>query len=133
VRLEPDPTDLTALERGECLRLLGTTSVGRLGVCLRGLPWVVPVSFVFDGARILVDVGPDPALMRAVRDAVVAFEADDVDPDSHERWSVMATGIARPLHWSWHGGGDDHDCAADGHVVALEPEIIAGRLPALAR
>jgi hypothetical protein len=126
-------TNPTTLDRAECLRLLGTTSVGRLGVTLRGLPWVVPVRFVFDGARILVDVGPDPAIIAAVRDAVVAFEADDVDASSHERWSVMATGIARRLHWSWRGDGSDHDHAAEGNILAIDPEILTGWSPAVPR
>jgi hypothetical protein len=92
---------------------------------------VVPVRFVFDGARILVDVGPDPTIVAAARNAVVAFETDDVDALSHERWSVMATGFARALHWSWDGS--DHDHAGEGHVLALEPEILTGWMPAVAR
>ena len=120
-----------SIDRSECMRLLGTTSVGRIGLTLRGLPWVVPVRFVFDGARILVDVGSDPTFIAAARNAVVAFEADDVDARSHERWSVMATGIARPLHWTWRGDGD-RDHADDGSVLAIEPEIMAGWQPAVA-
>jgi len=131
--MDTEQTGRTTLERDECLRLLGLTSVGRLGVTLRGLPWVVPVRFVFDGVRILADVGEDAALIGATRDAVVAFETDDVDPISHERWSVMATGVARPLHWSWRGDGTDHDHAADGNIVAIEPAMLTGWRPAVHR
>ena len=121
------------LDRAECLRLLGTTSVGRLGLTLRGLPWVVPVRFVFDGVRILVDMGPDPAICAAARDAVVAFQTDEVDAVAHERWSVMATGIARALHWTWRDDGSDFDHTAEGHVLAIVPEILTGWMPAMAR
>jgi nitroimidazol reductase NimA-like FMN-containing flavoprotein (pyridoxamine 5'-phosphate oxidase superfamily) len=131
--MDTDQTNGTTLERVDCLRLLGTTSVGRLGVTLRGLPWVVPVRFVFDGTRILVDVGHDPAIVAAARDAVVAFETDDVETRTHERWSVMATGFARPVHWSWRSDGFDHDHAAEGHIVAIDPELLTGWMPAVAR
>jgi nitroimidazol reductase NimA-like FMN-containing flavoprotein (pyridoxamine 5'-phosphate oxidase superfamily) len=131
VSIQTEHSNRTTLERDECLRLLGTTSVGRIGVTMRGLPWVVPVRFVFDGARILVDVGPDPAIIAAARNAVVAFETDDVDARTHERWSVMATGFARALHWSWDGS--DHDHVAEGHVLAIEPEVLSGWMPAVAR
>jgi nitroimidazol reductase NimA-like FMN-containing flavoprotein (pyridoxamine 5'-phosphate oxidase superfamily) len=121
------------LDREECLRLLGTTSVGRIGVTLRGLPWIVAVRFVFDGARILVDVGSDPAIVAAARDAVVAIETDVVDVHSHEHWSVMATGFARPLHWSWRTDDVDQGLAADGHILAIDPEILTGRLHSVPR
>ena len=69
----------------------------------------------------------------AVRDAVVAFETDDVDARSHERWSVMVTGIARRLHWSCRGDGSDFDHAAEGQILAIEPEIMTGWMPAVVR
>jgi nitroimidazol reductase NimA-like FMN-containing flavoprotein (pyridoxamine 5'-phosphate oxidase superfamily) len=120
------------LEPSECKRLLATATVGRLGLTVRGLPWVVPVRFVFDGSRILVDVGTNPAIAAGARDAVVAFETDDVDPDTHERWSVMATGIAREVHWSWSEGHatTNHD---GGTLLALDPEILMGWSPAVVR
>ena len=120
------------IDRAECKRLLGTASVGRLGLTVRGLPWVVPVRYVFDGARLLLDVGASPAIAAAARDAVVAFETDDVDPVSHERWSVMATGIARQVHWSWSEGHVD-PYHHGGTLLALEPEIMTGWSPAVAR
>jgi nitroimidazol reductase NimA-like FMN-containing flavoprotein (pyridoxamine 5'-phosphate oxidase superfamily) len=121
-----------SLDRSECKRLLGTATVGRLGVTVRGLPWVVPVRFVFDGARILVDVGIDPAIAAAARDAVVGFEADDIDSVTHERWSVMATGFAREVHWSWSEGHvtTHHD---GGTLLANDPEIMTGWCPAVMR
>jgi uncharacterized protein len=121
------------LDRSECKRLLGTTTVGRLGLTVRGLPWVIPVRFVFDGARILVDVGKDAAMANAARDAVVAFETDDVDPVSHQRWSVMATGIAREVHWSWSEGHVDPHQHEGGTLLAIDPEIMTGWCPAVVR
>jgi hypothetical protein len=127
--------DSATLDRTECLRLLGTSTVGRLGVTLRGLPWVVPVSYVFDGSRILVLMGSNPSIAAAARDAVVAFETDDVDPISHERWTVMATGIARDtwLGSAWADQADDGDGDGASPVLAIEPEILSGRRPAVAR
>jgi hypothetical protein len=123
---------MIALDGPECLRLLESTSIGRLGLTMRGLPWVVPVRFMLDGARILVDVGSDPAIVAATRDAVVAFETDGGGVPAEERWAVMATGFARPLERSSPGDGSDSDDAASGHVFGIDPEILTGWSPAIA-
>jgi uncharacterized protein len=132
VTTDIDQVGRATLGRRECMRLLGTATVGRLGLTVRGLPWVVPVRFVFDGARILVDVGADAAIANAARDAVVAFETDDVDPTTHERWSVMATGFAREVHWSW-SEGHVNPYRDGGALLAIDPEIMTGWSPAMVR
>jgi hypothetical protein len=69
----------------------------------------------------------------------VAFEVDDIDPVQHTGWSVVVTGVARPVV-------DPEQLAAledlgiarwaparNGHTVEVSIELISGRrlLPGL--
>lgn len=92
-----DRNGLEVLDREECLALLATATLGRIGVTMGALPRVFPVNFWFDGGRILVRTGPGTTLDAALRHSVVAFEVDDVDPLGHAGWSVMVTGEAHAI------------------------------------
>jgi uncharacterized protein len=131
--LELDRNGLVMLDRTECLRLLSRATVGRIGLTSGALPIVLPVNFWFDGEEIYTRTGPGTKLAVATKDAVVAFEVDDIDPLWHTGWSVMVTGIAhhvvdprelerlatKPIaRWAPLGGE---------HVVAIRPELISGR------
>jgi nitroimidazol reductase NimA-like FMN-containing flavoprotein (pyridoxamine 5'-phosphate oxidase superfamily) len=124
---------LEVLERDECLRLLGTATLGRIGVSSGALPIVLPVNFRFDGRRILFRTGAGTKLDAATQNAVVAFEVDEIDPPAHTGWSVVVRGVARELtdrdelaeaqrpplaRWA---PGEDH------RVLAIAPEIVSGR------
>lgn len=128
-----DRNGLEILDRGECLRLLATATLGRIGLTSGALPTVLPVNFWFDGKRILVRTGAGTKLDAATRNAVVAFEVDDIDALSHTGWSVVITGRAEqvvdqaelarlehaPLaHWAPFGRSN---------VVAIDPELVSGR------
>lgn len=131
--MEIDRNGLEVLERAECLRLLSTATLGRVGVSLGALPTVLPVNFWFDGDRILVRTGPGSKLDAAIRNAVVAFEVDDLDPIYHSGWSVVVTGIAREI--TDQAERDDLRSAplarwapkGDGHLVAISTEMVTGR------
>lgn len=131
--LETDRNGLVMLDRHECLHLLASATLGRIGLTTGALPAVLPVNFWFDGERILIHTGPGTKLAAATQDAVVAFEVDDMDAFWHTGWSVLVTGIAHHLtdplelekvhdlpipRWAPRGGG---------HVVAIVPELISGR------
>lgn len=132
-RREVDRNGLVMLDRAECLRLLGTATLGRIGLTSGALPAVLPVNFWFDGQRICIRTGPGTKLSAATRDAVVAFEVDEIDPLWHSGWSVMVTGLAHHVvdpeelarldempipYWAPRGGD---------HVIAITPELISGR------
>lgn len=76
----------------ECLRLLDTVPIGRMVFTEGVLPAVHPVNFLRDGNSIIVRTGPGGKLDAARRGDVVAFEADQVDPDTHSGWSVLVVG-----------------------------------------
>jgi nitroimidazol reductase NimA-like FMN-containing flavoprotein (pyridoxamine 5'-phosphate oxidase superfamily) len=88
----PRGEGLEILSREECIRLLGRASLGRVGASVGALPAVLPVSFALVGGDVVFPVEPGGELDMAARDAVVAFEADCLDP--MEGWSVVVTGIA---------------------------------------
>ena len=81
------------LEDCECLRLLRTVPVGRVVFTRGGLPAVRVVGFRVDEDTIVfVADDEEEGIRAAVRGDVVAFEADDLDADRHEGWTVTAVG-----------------------------------------
>ena len=97
--MELDRNGLEVLSRAECLDLLGRVSIGRVGCSTGALPTVLPVNFVVDGESVVIRTAPGSKLDAATRHAVVAFEADDIDPVYHSGWSVLATGQPATSAW----------------------------------
>ncbi|MFC9819561.1 pyridoxamine 5'-phosphate oxidase family protein [Streptomyces erythrochromogenes] len=89
------------LDRAEALRLLATVSLGRIVFTQHALPAVRPVNHLVEGEDIIVRIHGGGALasLTAPADvsAVVAYEADVIDPDTHLGWSVVVTGYARAV------------------------------------
>ena len=95
--MEIDRNGLTVLSREECLRLLSTATVGRLGITSQALPTVLPVNFRLTDAGVVFSTGRGSKLEAATRGTVVAFEADEIDRTTHTGWSVVVTGMAREV------------------------------------
>ncbi|TCO20324.1 pyridoxamine 5'-phosphate oxidase-like protein [Kribbella steppae] len=87
-----DTAGLKILTRAECLRLLGSVSVGRLVYTDGALPVVRLVNFVVDANTVVFASADGDKLRAAERGDVVAFEADAVDLDRHLGWTVTAVG-----------------------------------------
>jgi nitroimidazol reductase NimA-like FMN-containing flavoprotein (pyridoxamine 5'-phosphate oxidase superfamily) len=131
----PDPHGMVELGSDECLELLASVPVGRVGVTIDALPAVLPVNFVVWQGAIVFRTVPGTKLDAAAAGEVVAFEADAwASPDRPEAWSVLVRGVARevtdpaelavllelPLDsWAWDG--------AAGRFVCIEPTVITGR------
>ncbi|MBB5896734.1 pyridoxamine 5'-phosphate oxidase family protein [Kutzneria kofuensis] len=87
-----DAAGLEVLDRAECLELLKTVPVGRIVFTDQALPAVLPVNYsVWDGS-LLIRSGAGGKLAVAIRNAVVAFEVDEIDRDSGKGWSVVVVG-----------------------------------------
>ncbi|MEQ4209995.1 pyridoxamine 5'-phosphate oxidase family protein [Actinopolymorpha sp. B9G3] len=86
--------EFEVLDVMECLRLLDGALVGRVVFTDKTLPSVQPVNFVLDGDAVIIRTAVGSDLARAVRDAVVAFEVDDIDLEQWRGWSVNAIGRA---------------------------------------
>jgi nitroimidazol reductase NimA-like FMN-containing flavoprotein (pyridoxamine 5'-phosphate oxidase superfamily) len=128
-----DRNGMEVLERDECLRLLSTAHLGRVGLTSGALPLVLPVNFRLHDDEVLFRSTAGTKLDLATRGTVVAFEVDDFDPLSHAGWSVVVTGRARRLPVAeaderlraapiprWVAGGADH-------TVAVTTELVSGR------
>jgi hypothetical protein len=87
---------LEALPREESLRLLGSTSLGRVVFTQFALPAIRPVNHIVEGDRIIIRTHLGGAIDSAVAGTgtVVAYEADMIDPDDHLGWSVIVIGRA---------------------------------------
>jgi uncharacterized protein len=123
---------LEVIEAPECRRLLASVPVGRIVFTDQAMPAVRPVNFVVHDGAIIVRTGEGSKLAAASRDAVVAFEADEVDPEYQTGWSVVVVGRAHevtdqaslrellnlPLH-PWASGVRDH-------VIRIPIEVIYG-------
>jgi hypothetical protein len=99
------------------MRLLGDASMGRVVFTHRALPAIRPVNHIVEGEKIVIRVDRESALARAIgtnsRD-VVAYEADDIDPQDHLGWSVIVIGRAHLL-------GDGEEAAR--YRQALQPWV----------
>lgn len=119
--VEVDRNGLEVLDRSECLRLLGTAGVGRVGTSAGALPVVLPVPFQVIGDDLVFRVGSGSTVAPGVVGAVVAFEVDDLDPLLADGWTVVVTGVARRLGLP-EGWSD-----ADGAFVAVPTDLVTGR------
>jgi hypothetical protein len=125
-----DRNGLEVLGRQECLRLLSTGTIGRIGITSRALPAILPINYRVDGDRILFRTSPGTKLDAATHNAVVAFEVDHVDPIYHSGWSVLVTGVASDVSESEAAEVDATPRWApgpDGRLVAISINQISGR------
>lgn len=131
--LEVDRNGLEVLDRGECLRLLGTATLGRVGISFGALPNILPVNFRLVGDEIAFRTTVGTKLDAAACNAVVAFEVDDLDPMYHTGWSVVVLGLAREVtddaeRRRFEAAHIPRWAPVDAQrVVAISTEMISGR------
>ncbi|GAA0913804.1 pyridoxamine 5'-phosphate oxidase family protein [Streptomyces thermoalcalitolerans] len=123
-----------ALDRQECLRLLGKVPVGRVVYTRHALPAVLPVNFSLDtDSSVLVRTSARSDLVRAVDGVVVAFEADEFDAATRSGWSVVVTGRAHVVtdpaehERLLRTGPDSWMPIQDNVFIRIEATMITGR------
>jgi nitroimidazol reductase NimA-like FMN-containing flavoprotein (pyridoxamine 5'-phosphate oxidase superfamily) len=84
------------LDEAECLRLLASTTVGRVGFVVDDRPIVLPVNYALDGRTVVFRTGEGTVLNKAALH-VIAFEVDKIDDATHSGWSVLAQGVAQDV------------------------------------
>ena len=89
--------ELEVLNRRQCLDLLQTVRVGRLVFTEDALPAVQPVNFRLWRDDVVIRVAGGPKLAAATHNLVVAFQADELDPDLRTGWSVTVVGHAHRM------------------------------------
>ena len=87
-----DHAGLEILPFGECLRLLASVPVGRVGFVADGEVAVIPVNHVVDGQDVVFRTGYGSKLSAAGGEALAAFEADHYDERTRSGWSVLVSG-----------------------------------------
>jgi uncharacterized protein len=88
---------LTVLTHDECLAMLATVPIGRVGLTLNALPVVLPVNFAVLEGDIVFRTVEGTKFHAAATGTVVAFEVDGYDLDGARGWSVMVQGPSRVL------------------------------------
>ena len=86
--------EFTRLGRAECLRLLASVPVGRLIFTVNALPTARPMNFVLVDGLIVLRTTAQSTATRKIDQAIVAFEADELDAANRSGWSVVVTGHA---------------------------------------
>lgn len=129
----PKGQPLEELNRRQCLDLLAGPRVGRLVFTEDALPAVQPVNYRLWRDDVVIRVSGGAKLAAATGNQVVAFEADELDPDLRTGWSVTVVGHAEPVTdvdalvelagtflQSWVDGPRDH-------FVRIRTEKMTGR------
>ncbi len=132
--MQVNGTHLQELSRGECLRLIATTAVGRIIYTRQAMPAVELVNFALCDGDIVIRTSSSGKLAAAVRGAVVAFEVDQLNPGDKSGWSVTAIGRSREVTDSaeaerlrgiglstWVPGEREH-------FIRITPEVVNGRM-----
>ncbi|WP_020666877.1 pyridoxamine 5'-phosphate oxidase family protein [Amycolatopsis nigrescens] len=119
------------LRHGECLRLLGSVSLGRVVYTDNAMPAIRPVNFLLREGVVVFRVGEDQQMATAIKGAVVAFQADRFAADLTVGWTVRVIGRATEIR-------DRSECAqladlglrgwspADARYIAVEVELAIG-------
>jgi uncharacterized protein len=79
----------------ESIRLLRTTTIGRVAYSQAALPAIRAVSYTLRDEAVVIPARAGSALAQAARGSVVAFEADCYDPAARTGWSVTVVGPSR--------------------------------------
>jgi nitroimidazol reductase NimA-like FMN-containing flavoprotein (pyridoxamine 5'-phosphate oxidase superfamily) len=93
---------LVELTRDEALRLLAGVRLGRIVFTRNALPAIRPVNHIVEDGAIIMRTHGDSAIAgqtsgTGIGGVVVAYEADQIDPETHKGWSVVITGYARKV------------------------------------
>ncbi len=97
---DPRPHTSVPIDRLEALRLLADAGFGRVVYTREALPAIRPVNHLVEDGVIIVRIQLTCRLTTTVhtnQDVVVAYQADHIDPALYTGWSVVVTGIARPV------------------------------------
>ncbi len=122
-----------ALDDETAMARLASADVGRVAVVVRGHPFIFPVNHRVIGGVVVFRTDDGVKLDGVFTSPSVAFEADGVDADTGEAWSVIVAGQAQavadadrlaeiePLLPSTFTG------AEPPFVVEIHPNEISGR------
>ncbi|NLT54879.1 MAG: pyridoxamine 5'-phosphate oxidase family protein [Actinomycetales bacterium] len=130
---EPMASDGEVLDESTSWSLLAQAQVGRLAVCAPGDIDIFPLNYVVDDGTIVFRTAEGTKLVEVVMTGRIAFEADGVDAEAGQAWSVVVKGYARVLERfddiyrvadlplvPWNAGPKER-------FVRITPEQVTGR------
>lgn len=130
------PREVVELDRAEAMRLLADAHYGRVVFTKDALPAIRPVNHIVDDGQIIVRTRLTAKVSDVVQSntnggVVVAYEADDLDPDSQTGWSVVVTGLATTVTDPDRVGRYEQLLSpwvnkVMDTVIAINPEIVTG-------
>ena len=91
-RYSTDHAGLEILPFEECLRLLASVPVGRVGFIADGELVILPVNHVVDGHDVAFRTAHGSKLAATEGQHLATFEADHYNEQTHSGWSVVVTG-----------------------------------------
>jgi nitroimidazol reductase NimA-like FMN-containing flavoprotein (pyridoxamine 5'-phosphate oxidase superfamily) len=127
--------DLENISPDACFALLATARVGRLVYHDDRGPLAVPVNYAMAGHTVVFRV-EDGTKRAAMQEPLLAFEVDEVDPDTQSAWSILVRGVGNevdraqiPALIKAMEGHFPAPWAAGIHNVWLqiEPQTVTGR------
>jgi hypothetical protein len=120
------------IEAVEGRRLLGSAGVGRALHTSRAMPAVTVLDYeVADGVlHFVADAGGEVA--GAVRDHVIAFHVEQIDPSDENGWTVTVLGAAYLVDWPGPAGVQGHlgvqGAEVHEQLFGLSLEHVSGQL-----
>ncbi|MEU1290026.1 pyridoxamine 5'-phosphate oxidase family protein [Kitasatospora sp. NPDC005856] len=122
--------ETTSPDGPQWLRLLSTAAVGRLVYTVDALPAVMPVRYrVTSEGGVLLRADADSEIVRAVADAVVAFEVGELSEADGSGWSVTLLGRAdvTPDAGQEHPVRPSAEAVAGRVTIRIRPELVTAR------
>ena len=83
------------LDEPTCLALLSGSPIGRVAYIFAGIVRLVPVNIAVRDSAVLFRVGTGVLLAAITDGQLLTLEADHIDADRCDSWSVIVTGSAR--------------------------------------
>jgi uncharacterized protein len=129
-------TRLVTLDRAECLRLLASTTLGRLAINAPGWPPMIrPVNYAFDerSQSVVFRSGAGSKLTALLHAERVAFEIDGADPVHRLGWSVIVVGpveaVTNPAERNRleRSGPQPWVTAERAHLQRIRVTVVSGR------
>ena len=110
---------LEILTPDECLDLLRAHTLGRVAVHIVGAPVILPVNYALLDDDVVFRTDPGSKLYAALMKIMVAFEVDEIDPESRTGSSVLVTGYVDEIR--------DTETLARVEELELDPWVVDGR------
>jgi nitroimidazol reductase NimA-like FMN-containing flavoprotein (pyridoxamine 5'-phosphate oxidase superfamily) len=88
---------LERITEAECLTLLRSATLGRVGLRIGELPAILPVNYALLDDDVVFHTAAGSKLSAAIMGVRVAFEVDHVDESTGAAWSVLVVGYAEEI------------------------------------